>query len=127
MDTGRNKPPRTFEGTTQMSKFASRFAGVAMIALAALPAFALTHAANAAEPTARIAISNANFDADVRAEGDRVCTAMEKAPSQGSKITVSHASCVQAFRSEALSQLSASARATVQIAQAHNAVQVAGR
>jgi UrcA family protein len=117
-----------------MTKFASRFAGVAMIALAALPAFALTHAANAAEPTARIAVGNLNsptqaarFDAELNAQADSFCTAEEKAPYEGSKVTVSHAACVQAFRSEALSQLSNSDRTAVQVAAANSSVQVAGR
>ena len=117
-----------------MTKFASHIAGVAMIALAALPAFALTHAAQAGEATARIEVGNlssptqaARFDANLTAAADQFCTASEKAPYEGSKITVSHASCVQAFRSEALSQLSSADRGAVEVAAANSTVQVAGR
>lgn len=117
-----------------MSKFSAVAAGAVMIALAAIPAFALTQAANAAEPAARIAVGNldnpteaAAFNARVNEEADRVCKDMEKAPNTGSKIRVSHASCVADFRAEALSQLSSVSRTSVQLAATTNTATAAGR
>ena len=117
-----------------MSKFASRFAGVAMIALAALPAFALTHAANAAEPGARVAVGNLNDQAQAAAfntrldqVASRICKAESFDANTGSRIHRATAECISDVREEAMAQLSPAARERVAQADRASTTQMAGR
>ena len=116
-----------------MRKFITSLTTVATLSLAAVPILGLTHAANAAEMEARIAVGDLNLSnpaqaAIFKARVDQAADAMCRAKGRITSREMPHGACVSAVRLEVSRQLSTPQRKALQVAtRAEKAIEVAAR
>ncbi|MDR6627470.1 UrcA family protein [Caulobacter segnis] len=115
-----------------MRKFIMSFTTVASLSLAAVPVLGLTQAANAAQPTARVAYGDLNlasptqaaiFKARVETAGRALCMAKMRAGELDAPVNA----CVAAAHREAEQQLPKAQRQALAVAAAARTVEVAAK